>query len=83
MKTFEAALRQNLQAQPKQGRRAKRLLEVLDQRPSRRRTRILERLELHSRVELDFEGEDWSAVDWPTMLKTILDLILRLLPLFL
>lgn len=70
MKTFEAALRENLEAQPKQRRRAKRILAVLDERPSRRRTRILERLEMHARVELDFDGEDWSAVDWPTLLLT-------------
>ena len=83
MKTFEQALRENLEAQPTQRRRSARILEVLDSRPSRRRTRILERMEKHARAEAGFQGKDWGAVDWPSLLKSILDILLKLLPLFL
>lgn len=83
MKTFETALRESLEAQPQQSRRARRLLDVLNSRPSRRRERVLARLESHARAETGFRGKDWSAIDWPSVLKTLLDILLKLLPLLL
>jgi hypothetical protein len=83
MKTFEQALRENLEAQPKQRRRARRLLEALDARPSRRRDRMLARMEAHARAETGFKGKDWGAVDWKTILGSLLEMLLKLLPLLL
>ena len=83
MLTFEEALRDNLLAQPTQRRRAKKLLELLDGYPSRRRTRTLDRLERHARASTEFRGADWGALDWSSVLKTLLDLLLKILPLLL
>ena len=83
MQTFEEALRDNLVAQPAQRRRAKKLLELLDGYPSRRRTRTLDRLERHARASTEFRGADWGALDWSSLLKTLIDLLLRILPLLL
>jgi hypothetical protein len=84
---FEDALRTQLDADPSVSRRAKKLREVLDSRPSRRRTRVLERLERHAAAHLGrdvSEVDDWSpnkvgAVDW----KKIIDLLIQILPLIL
>ena len=84
---FEDALREHLEADPKLRRRGKRILAVLNGRPSKRRTRQIERWERHARVELGLAAEafpndvafDWSTIDWAKWLGIIIQLILALL----
>lgn len=63
--------------------RGKRLLAIIDGPHSRRRTRILERLERHARVQMGF-GEkqkiDWSTVDWGKLFEELLKFFLAILP---
>jgi len=70
--------------------KGKRLKELLDEKPSRRRTRILNRLERHARVQLEEEGikvgDDWSTVserDWNKFFTNLLNFLISLLPLIL
>lgn len=85
---FETALREQLETQPRGRIRGKRLLKILDSKPSKRRTRILARLEAHARTHLvsegvvgaDAVGFDWSSVDWQKVFDVILKILLALLP---
>lgn len=82
---FATALREQIVTR-KATRRSKRLLALIDSKPSDKRTRILERLERHARVAAnlheDADGVDWSKIDWGALFETILALVLKLLPLF-
>jgi hypothetical protein len=71
-------------------RRSKKLLEVINSKPSRSRTRILERLERHARVHLEGEGvaltNGWEGVgerDWDKFFDGLLKFIMKILPLLL
>lgn len=85
---FATALREQIVSR-KATRRGKRLLALIDSKPSKRRTRVLARLESHARVAAAEGGVtfgvgaiDWSKIDWGKLFETILTLLLRLLPLF-
>lgn len=87
---FEDNLREQLEAQPKLRRKAARILAILNARPSKRRTRRIAAMERHAKAELTEDnmgaqfaasGEiDWSAVEWQTILLTIVQVLLALLP---
>ncbi len=87
---FEDALREALDASPDQSRRARKLRDVLDSRPSRRRARIMSKLEAHAeahvRTERGLVGAtdavgaiDWSKVDWKGILDGLLTILLKVL----
>jgi hypothetical protein len=83
---FEQALREQLEADPKRTLRARLLLEVLNRRPSKRRTWILNRLEAHAAAAAGVEdqvGIDWGAINWQKLFETILQILLAILPLLL
>lgn len=90
MTTFEDVLREQLAKKPRKGRRERRLLELIDSRPSARRTRVLARLERHARAFLVSEGAvgegvgaiDWASIDWEKFFSNLLKLLLAILPLF-
>ena len=85
---FEFNLRKHLEANPSRKRRAKRILAILDSKPSRRRTRRIEAMEKHVEAQLAASGRmkywvdmpDWSAIDWAKLIDIILKLLLALLP---
>ena len=82
--TFEQALREQCEKTTDRKRRSKRILAVLNSKPSKRRTRQLERMEQHAKVELEMTWRvniDWSEIDWSKVFETILKLLLALLPL--
>lgn len=84
---FETALRAQIEVSASRRRRARRVLEILDSRPSRRRTRQLARMERHALAALDSDAKigaiDWSAIDWAKVFEKILEVLLKLLPLLL
>lgn len=75
---FEDALKEHLEATPVLKRRGKRLLEIVNDRPSRARTRKLARMERHALASLDdkqlkrlgvsatvlADPNGLSAIDW-------------------
>ena len=61
----------------------KRIRKVLDMPPSRRRARILKRMEKSAASAVGEPVKDWGAVDWASLLEIILKLLLMLLPLIL
>lgn len=84
---FETALREQLETQPRGRIRGRRLLKILDSKPSKRRTRILARLESHARAHLVSEGMasatgaiDWGSIDWSKVFDTLLKILMALLP---
>lgn len=85
--TFEEALGEQLRAKKRLTFWEKRLLKLIDARPSKRRTRVLERLRAHAATALEIKGDpaaiDWSKIDWAKVLDFVLKIILALLPLLL
>jgi hypothetical protein len=93
LSSFEGSLRVHLEkAGPEKKRQTRKLRELLDSPPSRRRTRLLERLERHTIAHLQAEGKlgneatfgaiDWSTVDWNKILDFVMKLLTMLIPLF-
>ena len=88
MSDFETELRKAIEADPDLKRKGKRILKVLDMRPSKRKERILERMEAHVRATIYPEGVntgssaefDWSTIDWTKLLGVIVQVLLALLP---
>ncbi len=88
---FVIGLKSSLEAAPNLRRRGKKILEVINQRPSKRRTRILARMERHAQAAIydkvpasafgPAKAIDWSKVDWNKVIMTILDILIKLLPL--
>lgn len=93
MSNFATELKAQLLAQPKMGRRATRILNIIDARPSRRRTRQLTRMESCAIgtiaqptvliAAIGDSGFDWSMIDWFQFLGPIISTLLKLLPLIL
>ena len=88
---FEQALREQLEATADLRRRGKKILAILNARPSKRRTRQIDRMERHVVAHLGSDyfgpdpdpimvGIDWSSIDWSAVLQVILKLLLALLP---
>ena len=81
--TFEQALREQLEATADLRRRGKKILAILNARPSKRRTRQIDRMSAHTAAHLGIDeglGIDWSVIDWSAVLQVILKLLLALLP---
>ncbi len=79
---FEDALREQIEARPRLGLKGRRIRAILDARPSKRRTRQLERMEAHAAAVVGKPAGaiDWSAIDWAKLFEQILALLLALLP---
>lgn len=89
MKTFEQALREQIESSGTRRVRARRLLKVLNARPSARRTRVLARLERQAARFLEDEGVaagragiDWGAIDWAALFDRLLKFLLSILDVF-
>lgn len=96
MSNFAVELRAHLESDPKLSRRGERILEILKARPTRIRTRRVERMERHALAALEV-GDlpspslqamevgaiDWSTIDWPSVIGKILEVLMKLLPLIL
>ncbi len=84
---FETALREQLEAKGRLTAGDKRIMEILDARPSRRRTRQLDRMARFAAAAVAVPGDpatiDWSSIDWSKALATILSVLIKLLPLLL
>lgn len=83
-KSFAGALQHQLTKKGKLSFEEKRLARVLAGADSPRRDRQVARMEGHARVHLGLAptgAVDWSAIDWPTILRQLLELLIRLLPL--
>lgn len=90
--TFAEAIKKQI-IERKQTRRGKRLLDIINDKPSRRRTRILDRLERHARLQLEDIGykkaatiDDWSEVsekDWGAFFQKLFEFLMKMLPLIL
>ena len=80
---FAAELTAQIAALPKRGHREKRILAVLNMPDSRRKRRILARMERQAAAYLcvPVAEIDWSKVDWGKVLGTILKILVALLPL--
>ena len=90
--TYEQFLRSALDANKRI--KSPRLQRVLAMAPGRRRDRILDRMEAHTRADLAHRGikvgRDWksagtglSAVDWQNILTTILKILEAVIPIIL
>jgi hypothetical protein len=85
-KTFAVGLADHLRTKKRLTFWERRLQKIVEAKPSKRRTAILERLEAAARVQLGVSADaaiDWGAVDWAKILDFILKLIALLAPLFL
>lgn len=88
--TFADAMKAQLEAR-QMTRRGKRLLDVINGPESKKRTRVLERLERHARVHLNHMGvgTTWTgwdgikSVDWNKFFEGLFKLLMALLPLLL
>lgn len=82
-KSFAGALQKHVTGKTLQERK---ILNIINAPDSPRRDRQLARMERHVRAELNIpsnQAVDWSAIDWPTLIQTILQLLIKLLPLIL
>lgn len=80
---FETALRREIESRPRLGLRGKRILAVLDARPSKKRTRHIARMERHTAIALSLDGLDvidWDSVNWKAVFDRVLQLLLAILP---
>ena len=84
MSDFETHLRAALETAPAEKKRAKKILQLLDTARPARKARILKRMEQRVRNEFGFseaEPVDWKAAfELPAWLKTVLDILIKLLP---
>lgn len=85
--SFEMNLRLAIMAKPKRSKRDERILNILDAPPSARRDKRLARMENHARAVAGIDPKtgaiDWSKIDWAKLLKSIMSLLAKLLPLIL
>lgn len=87
---FESNLRAQLESTPDLRRRGKRILAVLDARPSKRRTRRIYAMQQHAWAHMVMLGVqaqpaqdgsiDWSKIPWAKILQGLLAILLALLP---
>lgn len=87
MKTFAEVLQQKIEENKGKGR-FQRLYRLLTEKNSKRKERLLKRLEDHARLHLANEGieveDDWSAIeqrDWSTFFQSLLKFLTALIPL--
>lgn len=86
-KSFAGALQKQLSKIERKSFAERRLERIINSPDSAKRDSQLDRMERHVRVHLGLSptaAVDWGAdIDWPSLLETILELLLKLLPLFL
>ncbi len=86
-KSFAGALQGQLAKLDRKTLSERRIERILNSPDSEKRDRQLSRMERHVRAHLDLHptnAVDWGAdIDWPSLLETILDLLIAILPLFL
>lgn len=78
MTDFATAFRAALTAKPKLSGREMRILKVLDEPPSKAKSRKLARIERRVRTEFGIgekEAIDWSAIDWQALIQTVIKII--------
>ena len=80
---FDLGLQAALEATPSLSRRGKRILAILNAKPSKRRNRQLDRMERHARAALGVDKIDWTKINWAGVITMILEVLLKLLPLIL
>lgn len=83
---FAGQVREKLAAKSSLNAKEKKLLGIIDGPNTLRKKRQLARMERRARNELGIgenEAIDWSAIDWAAVFKTILEVLLKLLPLLL
>lgn len=64
----------------------RRILQILQQPDSPRKTRQLNRMEKHVRLHLGYSDDqavNWAEIDWATVFWTILKILVAILPLLL
>lgn len=64
----------------------RKLMKIVNGKDSPRRTRQLAHMERHVRAHLELSPTaaiDWSSIDWSKVLSTVLQLLIKLLPLLL
>ena len=84
--SFAVGLRDHLATKKKPTLLQRRLKRILDARPSKRRSAILEALETRARDKLGVgatEKIDWDSIPWDKILSFLLQLLTILLPLVL
>lgn len=84
MSNFAAELEAHLESKPDLRRRGKKILAVIQSRPSKKKDRILARMERHAAAAIDRDvgvGIDWSEIDWKKVIEIIIKVLLMLLPL--
>lgn len=92
--TFEDALREHLESKPKLSGHEKRIMKILDDEPSKRRSRRLKRMEgaaaevvktsraakgMSTVGGIDWDAASFEGIDWMMILK----ILIQLLPLLL
>ncbi len=78
---FEAGLREQLESTPDLRRHGKKILNILNARLSKQRTRRIDLMERHARASVESDKAiNWFTVDWSAIIKTILKVLLALLP---
>ena len=90
---FATALKTQLENMPKRSVKEQSVLDIVNAKDSRRRTRRLHRMENAARGGADLHPEmgevDWGdraaggQIDWKNLLSTILGILVKLLPLLL
>ena len=89
--SFEYNLRQQLESDPVGIRQGKRILAILNARPSKRRTRRIAAMESNVKEQLENKGLwpafaeygssiDWSTIDWSVVFMFVLKILLALIP---
>lgn len=84
--SFAQGLGAHLESKKRTNFWERRLKKIVDAKPSKRRTAILERLEKEARVKLGVSAVakiDWGNIDWKAVLSFIIKLLMLLAPLFL
>lgn len=85
--SFEHNLREQILKTAPRRRKSARILAVLDAKPSKKRTRTIDRMERHARAALEGDANlngraiDWSKIDWAKVFDIILKILTALLPL--
>ena len=80
---FRESLIEQLESTPSLRRRGKRILAILNGPATRRRERIVARMERQTRVVMNIKDDvevDWSKVDWKAVIEIVLKFLLALLP---
>lgn len=87
--TFAGNLRSQLLHKPSLSHDEKKILAIIESRPSRRRTRRIAAMESNVKEQLLNKRKlppsfgfriDWSQIDWPTVFQWVLKILIALIP---